>query len=618
MSVVGTARARLYEVAREAEETLHLSLPSGAEELSRTCFVEQVRHALVQEKAGARTRGKHHAIDSYLLRLGAPSKKAVFVLPAQIAPPQRMLEPQELHPLVPDTLAVTGSYLQNDEVHHLDELARMFDTDVSFMMRWLTTQGREVDLVEAALQKWLQEGAKAPLKLPILCPDTCTDFSPLADIFSKATGEQLHTIVEQLVVQYPWIKKLSFYACKLKAETVPLLSQLQQVESLNFGYCHTICDENLKCLAKLPALRQLKFYHCELITDAGLQHLSTCKTLTSLKVSNSKISDAGVAYLRELPLLQYLHLTSEAITDRGLEHLSQFPTLQVLWLPCCPNITDEGFRHLIALQELEDLYLFGCHQLTNNALLHIGKIRTLKKLSVGNCEQITERGLQYLRECKQLERLDVRHCNDILDTVAGFKSLREIDLDGCFGMSEVALCNLAEEMQGLQELHLPSRTNTTDAVLEEIAKKGTIERLYLGGDDPHPDSQTTISDAGLKSLLQLPRLKVLDIQRCRGLTEAGLCHFLENAKELQKLSLPVGPQLTDAVLEKVAKLASIEELELGDNHHQASPYSDAGLKALSALPHLKSLRLHKRRGVTPAAVAYLRERHPRLDVIVYG
>lgn len=99
--------------------------------------------------------------------------------------------------------------------------------------------------------------------------------------------------------------------------------------------------------------------------------------------------------------------------------------------------------------------------------------------------------------------------------------------------------------------------------------KDQIAQLDLG--------RTIITDAGLKTVAQLPRLAVLDLRQTK-ITDAGLA-ALSSLKKLQSLNL-FGTEITDAGLKQLAAIKSLKQVTVFQ-----TKVTDAGAKALtSAIP----------------------------------
>src|SRR5262245_10135160 len=122
-----------------------------------------------------------------------------------------------------------------------------------------------------------------------------------------------------------------------------------------------------------------------------------------------------------------------------------------------------------------------------------------------------------------------------------------------------------------------SRTEVTDAGLEELAGLTTLRALGLAG--------TEVTDVGLQELARLPSLQVLDLfSTGAGVTDAGLKE-LKKLKSLRALDLS-HTGVTDAGVKELKELQSLQALSLF-----YTGVTDAALQDLKELKNLQALGL---------------------------
>ena len=114
------------------------------------------------------------------------------------------------------------------------------------------------------------------------------------------------------------------------------------------------------------------------------------------------------------------------------------------------------------------------------------------------------------------------------------------------------------------------------------------------------------NDDNLELLKDLDELEYLDLQ-APGVTNAGLRH-LERLNRLKTLGLGGTPKVTDAGLEHLKGLSQLEELGLME-----IDITDAGLQHLAGLNHLRSLCLWHTK-VTDAGVAKFQQALPNCKI----
>ncbi|HQU42050.1 MAG TPA: hypothetical protein PK867_04525 [Pirellulales bacterium] len=196
------------------------------------------------------------------------------------------------------------------------------------------------------------------------------------------------------------------------------------------------------------------------------------------------------------------------------------------------------------------------------------------------------------RSVSGISLANTRADDESLKNVAKLTKLRQLDLSGT-GISSSGLSSLA----GLDRLVVLglNRTGVDDQGMRTVARWRELRELLLDG--------TAVSDRGIamiaglrklarlsicrtavtgKGLAELKRLPALDWLRLEGVGDDALAN-LEGCARLRSLLL-AGPQLGDPAMEAVARLTTLENLDL--DHTSVTL---AGLRELSALPKLVGL-----------------------------
>jgi serine/threonine protein kinase len=229
-------------------------------------------------------------------------------------------------------------------------------------------------------------------------------------------------------------------------------------------------------------------FHLDSVTmsDDKLQELP--ENTTDLDLVASDVTDRGMQYLIGLPL-HTLRLDASKITDAGLEQVSKIPSLRVLYVGDNPNITRDGVKHLEKLRNLEFLSLNGS-ALTDEDLACVGNMKSLKRVSLGAMKNLTGTGLGYLTQLPQLVSL----------------RLSGVDLNNA-GKKQLAKLTTI--------LDLEARTAHVDKdFMDAVLSMKNLEALNL--------SESTINDKQLLMLAQLKKLKIIRVEKCRGLTDAAV------------------------------------------------------------------------------------------------
>ncbi|HXY33329.1 MAG TPA: hypothetical protein VEI07_03815, partial [Planctomycetaceae bacterium] len=138
---------------------------------------------------------------------------------------------------------------------------------------------------------------------------------------------------------------------------------------------------------------------------------------------------------------------------------------------------------------------------------------------------------------------------------------------------------------------LDCQTNITDAGLKELAGLKKLKSLCL--------ANTDITDAGLSELRGIENLESLILSNTR-VRDAGLKE-LSGLKNMKLLELG-GTRITDAGLKALRGLKNLESLDLSGNDY--GNITDAGLKELRGLKKLKTIKLSGNR-ITDAGLKEL-------------
>ncbi|WP_075883122.1 leucine-rich repeat domain-containing protein [Candidatus Protochlamydia sp. W-9] len=146
--------------------------------------------------------------------------------------------------------------------------------------------------------------------------------------------------------------------------------------------------------------------------------------------------------------------------------------------------------------------------------------------------------------------------------------------------------------KNLKVLHLQECRNLTDAGLAYLTPLTALQHLNLAG--------CKFANAGLAHLTPLVALQHLNLSHCRNITDAGLAH-LTHLVTLKYLNLGHCKNITDAGLAHLTPLMALQHLNLG----HCSNFTDAGLAHLTPLLTLTHLNLSWCYNFTDAGLAHL-------------
>lgn len=131
-----------------------------------------------------------------------------------------------------------------------------------------------------------------------------------------------------------------------------------------------------------------------------------------------------------------------------------------------------------------------------------------------------------------------------------FKNLAFLDLSWN-PLHEDLLIQLGQ-LSGLQSLNLKNCLGVDDALVEDLASKGTIRSLNL--------SNTSITDEGLMTMNDLP-LESLNISRCGSITDDGM-FWLQYIRSLQELDISGCSEISSGGIEQLRLLPKLKRLYL--------------------------------------------------------
>lgn len=414
-----------------------------------------------------------------------------------------------------------------------------------------------------------------------------------------------------------------------------------------------------------------------LIGDDDLQIISQLDQITSLNLDGSnRLTDEGLQYLARMPQLRELILGGQ-ITDRGLEALSHLPELRVFQMFWQANITDQGIENLRYCDQLEEVDLLGCN--TGDAAIGalVGKPK-LRRLKTGR--NVTDDGLGLLRQFPAfttwqgeepkygLMSFSAEPTNLLIDgpfTRKGLNSLR--GLDGVFGLSFFwhttrlrgddlqcldSLSNLAylgcqgklcdddamRHIAALPKLRMLMGQGTvaSDEGFRSLSRSQTIEYVW-GRECPNLNGTgfvaltgmgalkglavsckfvddgslarlkdfralqelmpMDVSDNGFRHVGRCQRLESLILMYCRDTTDVATQH-LQGLSNLKKYHAGY-TMITDRSLEMLGRISSLEELSF----EGCKFITDAGIPFLTALPSLREISIGGCPKVTRSAMS---------------
>ena len=421
--------------------------------------------------------------------------------------------------------------------------------------------------------------------------------------------------------------------------------------------------ENICAVIKELGLTSIN--SANLIGDDDLEIISQLDQITSLNLDGSKrLTDKGLQYLSRMPQLRKLILGGQ-ITDRGLEVLAHLRELRVFQMYWQANITDEGIANLKFCDQLEEVDLLGCNT-GDGAIAALAGKPKLRRFKTGR--NVSDDGLALLHQFPAfktwqggepefgLMSFSAEPTNLLIDgpfTRQGLDSLR--GLDGLVGLSFFwhtthlrgddlrcldGLSNLAylgcqdklcdddamRHIAALPKLRMLMGQGAvaTDQGFESLSRSQTIEYFWgrecpnlkgpgftaLSGmpalkglavsckfvDDAalatlaHFPSlkefvPMDVSDAGFRHIGRCQQLESLTLMYCRDTTDVATGH-LAGMPKLKKYHAGY-TLITDTSLKLLSRIKSLEEISF----EGCKFITDAGIPFLTTLPHLREISI---------------------------
>lgn len=398
-------------------------------------------------------------------------------------------------------------------------------------------------------------------------------------------------------------------------DDLQVISQLDQITSLNLDGSKRLTDKGLQYLARMPQLRELilggqitdrglaalghlrelrvfeMFWQAN-VTDAGVENLRFCDQLEEVDLLGCNTGDGAIAALVGKPKLRRFK-TGRNVSDDGLGLLHQFPAFKT-WQGEEPrfglmsfsaeptNLLIDGpftrkglnclhgldgvcglsfFWHtsrlrgddLQCLDGLSNLVYLGCQGelCDDDAMRHIAALPTLRML-MGQGSVATDEGFRSLGRSKTIEYFWGRECPNFKGP--GFEALSNMPTLKGLAVS----CKLVE-----------------DAALASLPDFPSLKELVSMG----------VGDDGFRHIGRSQQLESLILMYCRDTTDIATSHIVGMPK-LKKYHAGY-TLITDASLEMLSRIKSLEEISF----EGCKFITDAGIPSLNVLPSLREISI---------------------------
>ncbi|KAI3409353.1 uncharacterized protein J3R85_019427, partial [Psidium guajava] len=313
------------------------------------------------------------------------------------------------------------------------------------------------------------------IKFPSL-PSTCLlqslslHVSTISDKLVTTIAESMPFLMELELEDRPWKDPLPHG--DLTNAGIQSLGSCQQLKSLSLSRNRQNCQVSFKR-----------------VNDMGIFLLSEgCRGLESIHLSGfSKVSDAGFAsFLHSCENLKKFEVrNSQSLSDLAFHDLTEAPcSLTELRILSCYLITSETVKKLAFSSNLEVLDLSGCRSVADSSFYSLSSLKMLNTLDLVGAD-ITDSGMSILGQgSAPIQRLSLRGCRRVTDKGISqllpsggiiSKTLSSLDLGYMPHVSDKAVRAIAFTGVAITELCVRSCFLVTDASMEALARKGSLE-----------------------------------------------------------------------------------------------------------------------------------------------
>ncbi|KAJ8772019.1 hypothetical protein K2173_027196 [Erythroxylum novogranatense] len=413
-----------------------------------------------------------------------------------------------------------------------------------------------------------------------------------------------------------------------------LMRECPALECVDVSFSCGFGDREAAALSFAGGLKELRMDKCLGVTDVGLAKIAVgCGRLERLSLKwCMEISDLGIDLLCKKCLnLSYLDMSYLKVTNQSLRSIATLSKLEVLAMVGCPLVDNLGLQFLEnGIPLLQEIDLSRCDRVSSPGLIsvirgHRGLVRinagyilselsptlvqcmkelvnlktiiidgalvseigfctmssyckSLIEIGLTKCMGVTNVGIvQLLSGCVNLRILNLTCCRSTTDAAISAvayscRNLVCLKLESCNMITEKSLEQLGKSCSLLEELDLTDCCGVSDRGLEYVSKCSRLLCLKLG-------LCTNVSNKGLLHMsTNCSMLLELDLYRCKGIADDGLAALASGCKKLKKLNLSYCDKVTDIGMVYISHMGVLSDLEM----RGLTEISSAGLTELAA------------------------------------
>ena len=241
---------------------------------------------------------------------------------------------------------------------------------------------------------------------------------------------------------------------------------------------------------------------------------------SDIRLRDYHITSAGLATILKFKSLRKLNLTHATFNDLTPEW-AKISTLPLSIFSCThTKITDTGMLAITKIKTLRDLNFGDCPELTDEGMKNIPHLKLLRKIEAPS-NKFTDEGLALMAQAENLEMLNLDSNRYIkgatLSALGKLNRFDDVQLGGT-SISDKTLAALGN-FPHVRVLELTHSSISDASIPTFLKQKDHLRQLYL--------SETAITDKAIKKFDELD-LKVLQVEKCPGVTEAALNEFRQH------------------------------------------------------------------------------------------
>lgn len=371
-----------------------------------------------------------------------------------------------------------------------------------------------------------------------------------------------------------------------KQPTLPVVglralgSKMMDLKSLNCSKMGFFGDSDLNVIAEsFPCLEELDIsYHADEnsystigskpISDLGIFSLSLkLKSLRTINLSgNSFITDKSLVFLSTNCLLlsqvvlhfcNFISLNGISKLIHGCSHLNSISVHGI----GNPSVNAAFKVPFLSPKALSAIALSDS-DISDEFLYAVAEARfPLKKLTLSRCANYSFSGISVLlNEYQSLEYLNLEAAyflrdKDIAELSRFLHSINHINLSHCYGLTCITFYTLIKNCLVLDKLEMVATSIGEENIETDFKASHGIKSLNLANNSLGNNFITSFASI-------CPKLEVLNLSKCKGITEEGIVEVLKRCSEIRQLEANHIRGMTNSFLHLEFELPKLKVLSL--------------------------------------------------------